>query len=190
LLRLIGALLRLGLRLAVGAAALYAAWVGLQRAWCALFGGRKLTAEEIAASLEVHPVGAIPYDRICVSEGSPALKVNGNRAMATAHVIHAPVGGLDIPTMVHELSHVLQYQKVGPVMMVQALYGQLFGGGYNYGDLGQLRLTGKRFVHLNREQQAQVCEDYYRLRHGMVAWFSNRVEDLEPFVADMRRGEV
>jgi hypothetical protein len=63
---------------------------------------------------------------------------------------------------------------------------------YDYGDL-----TGKHFSDLDREAQAELCEDYYKIggdsalagttrttRGGTV----NTVEMMRPLIAEMRGG--
>jgi hypothetical protein len=160
----------------------------LQAAWCRAFRARRLRPDEIAASLEVHPPGLIDYECVRVTDDSPICRVNGGRAFTSFNVVHYPSNGVDLGTAVHELSHIAQYQHIGSRMMVEALYAQLLGSGYSYGDLRQARRQGKLFRHFNREQQAQLCDDYYRASHGEKAWFGGTAEDLQPFIDDMRDG--
>jgi hypothetical protein len=108
-------------------------------------------------------------------------------AITTMHIIHGG-GALTLDTAVHELTHVAQYQKVGAVYIVEALCAQNTGAGYDYGDLSARRSKGDTFASLNREQQAEVCEDFYKLNNGMKPDFSGTKATLAPFIADMRSG--
>jgi hypothetical protein len=160
---------------------------------------RPLTTEEIAASLEVHPPNLIPYARVRVAEDSLLLKLGAVLApltgdavpiaMATLHLLHFPRGRVGLGVVVHELTHVAQYEKVGAIYMAEAFYAQRFGGGYNYGDLSQARRQGKHFSDFNREQQAQICEDFYCARHGSPTGYGASLNELEPFIEEMRKGE-
>ena len=60
--------------------------------------------------------------------------------------------------------------------------------GYNYGDLVQARADGKHFSDFNREQQAQICEDYYKVKTGATADYAGTEASLAPFIEDMRTG--
>jgi hypothetical protein len=159
----------------------------LERGWCAVFPVRPLRNDEMAASLEVHGPGRIPYQDVRVDDTSLLCRINGRRAVATRYLVHYAAGRADLATAVHELSHVAQYAQHGPIIMPQALYAQVLGGGYDYGDLARARLAGKRFRNFNREQQAQICDDYYRALHGLTTRFGATLADLQPYVDDMRR---
>jgi len=62
--------------------------------------------------------------------------------------------------LVHELGHVAQYTQLGLQYMGEAIHSQATVG-YNYG--GGAALAGKRLSDFNREQQADILKDYYRL---------------------------
>ena len=92
-----------------------------------------------------------------------------------------------MPLAVHELTHVGQYEQVGAVYMPEALHAQ-GSAGYDYGNLTNAWAAGRRFADLNREQQAALCEDYYKVRNGLPAEFGATEAELAPFIADMRAG--
>jgi hypothetical protein len=161
----------------------------VQRGWRRLVSSRALSEAEIAASREVHRAGLIPYRQVTVSDGSPFCRLSRGRAVCTMNIIHFPGQERDLPLAVHELTHAAQYRHVGAIYMLQALHAQLLGGGYDYGDLTRARQAGVRYRNLNREQQAQVAEDYYRCLHGLAARFGGTVEALQPYIDDMNRGE-
>ncbi|MGZ4170219.1 MAG: hypothetical protein ACXVR1_00475 [Solirubrobacteraceae bacterium] len=95
---------------------------------------------------------------------------------------------LDIETAVHELTHVAQYEHVGAVDMPQALHGQASEMGYDYGDLAKAHADGKHYKDFNREQQAQIAEDYYLVTHGRGGYYGGTAETLQPFIDEMRAG--
>lgn len=68
---------------------------------------------------------------------------------------------------IHELLHVWQYQKYGIVYIYRALKAQQSSDAYNYGATQGVingMYKGKPFIEFNFEQQAQIMEDYYKLR--------------------------
>lgn len=186
-----------------------AAWVGtivlrilelaglgefLSAIWGTIFHLRPLTDGEKGASQSIHG-GLIPYDMVWVDEGSVITEVNGHRAVTTMHILHSPSAGeMSGPLAVHELTHVAQYTSVGALYMAQAVHAQIAGSKYDYGDL-----TGKHFSDLDREAQAQLCEDYYIVggdgaspdlthttNHGTGT--TNTVAQMRLLIAEMRAG--
>jgi len=164
--------------------------------WGILFRMRKLTSAEIAASQLVHPPGMIPYDLIRVDDNS-LISMIGGAAVTTMHVIHVPKGGISIDVMVHELTHVAQYEAVGAVYMAEAVHAQTkygrsggvgTGSAYDYereGPLEDQRSAGATFSSLNRESQAELVQDYY------VALTSSPplvTSHLDPYIQDMQNG--
>lgn len=180
----------------------------LQLIWGFVFRMRELSDDEIKASKEVHPSGLIPYWKVRVDEDSFMITIGqyfakkfntrfSPAAITTMHVIQAPKN-MRLPVAVHELTHVGQYEKVGAVYMIEALHGQQ-GEAYDYGDLQAKRRTGKHYKDFNREQQAQMVEDYYLWLHPSLIYNpatgtgdpapKATKADLEPFIAEMRAGE-
>jgi hypothetical protein len=166
-----------------------------------------LNSEQIGAAQEVHPPGLVPYSLVRVDYNSivarlAALFSGGgtsiwqqivgtagaeHRAVTTMHVIH--VGHtMGTSLAVHELAHVGQYELVGAMYMAQALYAQEFGQGYNYnslhGSLSAAIAAGATYADFNREQQAQICEDYYNVTHGLPTHWHGTEADLEYFIND------
>jgi hypothetical protein len=86
--------------------------------------------------------------------------------VTTAHTINfnkkiaAAPGNGDMAWLIHELGHVAQYTYVGIQYMGEAIHAQATGG-YAYG--GGAALAGKKLSDFNREQQADIMRDYYRL---------------------------
>jgi hypothetical protein len=88
--------------------------------------------------------------------------------------------------LIHELTHVWQYERAGAIYMPQALHAQFRGAGYDYGGRVGLRAayeTGASLTTFNREQQAQIVQDFFRLRRshpdiGVYAAFVQEVSTL------------
>ena len=84
----------------------------------------------------------------------------------------------DMPNylLVHEMMHVWQYQKMGAVYIPRALAAQNSAMGYNYGGLCALEeatKSGRGLKAFNLEQQADIITDYYLLREGYKAQWSD-----------------
>jgi hypothetical protein len=173
----------------------------LQFVWGLIFHTRNLKKEEREASELVHGKDLIPYWQVRVDEGSYMVKLGKwinslfdpgaqERALTTMHIIQAPKG-MDLQTTVHELTHVVQYDKTGAVYMPQALHGQASDMGYDYGDLAKALAEGKHYRDFNREQQAQMAEDYYVVKTtGSPGHYSGTEAQLLPFIEEMRKGEL
>ena len=171
----------------------------LQLLWGLIFRLRPLTAQELAAAASVYPAGLIPYWQVRVHDDSALIKIGvvlarllntkvSPGAITSMHLVHAPAAGLGMPLFVHELTHVAQYEKTGAAYMPEALHAQNTVAGYDYGDLTAARVAGVRFADLNREQQACICADYYRVCHDTSAEFGATKAELVPFIADLRSG--
>jgi hypothetical protein len=129
-----------------------------------------LTETEINAASSVFGPTAIQYDSVRVAEGrllGLIFRFNGGRAFTTFHTINLPISGgssrshLDI--VVHELTHVCQFELWGSIYIWQALRAQRTTG-YEYGGWQQLLedwSNGRHFRNYNREQQGQIAQDYY-----------------------------
>jgi hypothetical protein len=167
--------------------------------WGLIFRMRKLKQQEIDASLEVHAKGQIPYWMVRVDEDSLLVrglnklgKLTGAKDQAEAitlmHIIHAD-SKLKVDTAVHELTHVAQYEQAGSIYIPEALHAQYLGSGYDYGDPVKARAAGKHYRDFNREQQAQIAQDYYNDKHGNPTEWHGTVATLQPFVDEMRKGD-
>jgi hypothetical protein len=152
-------------------------------------GTTPLSGPERQAAQQVLGAGAVRWDEVRVSEGflleSVIFSHNDRRAFTTFHTINMPRGGRDLATMVHELTHVYQYERVGSLYIGQAIHAQSTAG-YNYGGkagLARRRAAGEHFRDLNREQQAQLAEDYYAQNLAGDP-------DYEPYIAELRAGKL
>jgi hypothetical protein len=153
-----------------------------------------LTGEEIGAAATILGPTAIRYADVRVAEGGALRFIfarNGGRAFTTFHTVNLPADGphcrSNFAILLHELVHVYQYERTGGLYVAEALYAQ-HTTGYGYGgpeSLQQCLATGVCYRHFNREQQAQLVQDYYeRLTAGRP------VVAYEAFIAEMRAGKL
>jgi hypothetical protein len=150
-----------------------------------------LTPAMIAAASQVLGPNAIRWGDVRVAEGgilSLIFLINKKRAFTTFHTINLPPGDksrLDI--VVHELTHVYQYEKAGGWYIAQAIHAQATVG-YGYGGAAGLQsalATGKHFRDFNREQQAQIAQDYYNLVVG-----GSPTAYYDPFIKELQAGDL
>ena len=99
----------------------------------------------------------------------------------------------DMSWLVHELTHVYQFEVVGSIYIWQALRAQRTNG-YSYGGWRALiedRKKGQRFRDYNREQQGQMAQDYYNLVIKMERPIDDPIRQAyEPFINDLRNGDL
>lgn len=93
--------------------------------------------------------------------------INGNRAFVLGNTLNVPSSDYDALRrgekawlLVHECTHVWQYQHHGLGYVAESLWAQGFGEGYDY--VKALR-AGKPWKKMNPEQQAQLIQDAF---HG------------------------
>jgi hypothetical protein len=139
-----------------------------------------LTEEERTAVQPIFGAKNIRYQDVRIAEGgilNLIFRYNGELAFATWYTIHMPkpkkVGEgtavsrrRNLPLLIHELTHVFQYHHVGSRYLGEALYylTTTRRDCYQYGGSAGLQSCwqqGKTFVQFNREQQAQIIQDYF-----------------------------
>jgi hypothetical protein len=97
-------------------------------------------------------------------------------------------GALREDIFIHELVHVWQYQKFGAGYISNALKAQTSKEGYNYAyNKGWEKRAS---IHdFNAEQQADIVQDYYRLKKGFGAQWklekSVKLSDYQRFVDEI-----
>ncbi|NUN04029.1 MAG: hypothetical protein HUU41_23225, partial [Bryobacteraceae bacterium] len=128
---------------------------------------RPLTAEEMTDATSVYGK-SLDLDKVQVAVLSPPVNLieylNGERPFTTMYLLNfASWDEVKRDTLIHELTHVWQGLVEGPFYMLQALHAQM-GEGYDYGGTTGLRNAGGDFTKFNREQQASIIEDYFRIR--------------------------
>jgi hypothetical protein len=78
-------------------------------------------------------------------------------------------GKMSHDVLIHELVHIWQYQKLGSVYIAEALAAQRTTEGYDYGGCEALENAlreEKNLTHFNFEQQGDIVQDFFRIRHG------------------------
>ena len=153
-----------------------------------------LAAVELAAGKEMLGEDALQWEKIRVARGGllrVVFRVNGGRAFTLWHTINLPDSGAhsraNLAIVVHELVHVLQFERVGSAYIGQALHAQATTG-YGYGGpdgLRRDRAAGKRYRDYNREQQAQIVQDCFARRTR-----GEGVEDFQGCLEELRQGQL
>jgi hypothetical protein len=153
-----------------------------------------LTPDEFRAVASVLGTRALRYEDIRVAEGGLLRLIfrrNQGRAFTTFHTVNMPSEGYsrraNLPILVHELVHAYQNERAGSTYIWQALRAQATDG-YNYGGVAGLTAAlaaGKHFRDFNREQQAQIVEDYFRCLES-----NEDTRDYGPFIAEVRAGQI
>lgn len=160
--------------------------------------GRPLSRSEISLAQTVFG-NAIDYTKVRLDKYSAIALNNGvfsgeklkGRPITLGNTIKY-VGSLDASVLIHELTHVWQYQKTGPIYAVRALNDQRSAKGYDYGGIPELIerkevgkkdddgipdsglpgviqptfIKGMRSYDKTAEKQAALVEDYFRLREA------------------------
>jgi hypothetical protein len=171
-----------------------------QIVWHIFAGVTDLREIELDTASSVFGTNAIRYGAVRAAEDGLLgiiFRLNKNRAFTTFHTINIPKIGhhsrshLDI--ILHELTHVYQFELVGSIYIWQSLRAQRTNG-YGYGGWQQLqkdRVNGKHYCEYNREQQGQIVQDYYNkvmvkglLREDPV------YQAYEPLIDELRNGEL
>jgi hypothetical protein len=102
--------------------------------------------------------GALDLQVIEVRDGLRGLINVSRRAFVIENTIHLPmpVGAAPMSLLVHEATHVWQFQNGGHAYIADSLIAQTVGDGYQ---LEKGLLQGKRWDQLNCEQQATLIEE-------------------------------
>ena len=156
-----------------------------------------LSGDEVAIISSILGPYGLRYGDVRVAEGGLfdlIFKYNGNMAFATWHTINLPRTGrhtrATLPIVVHELTHVYQYERVGSRYLGEAIYVlvKTKRNCYDYGAAEGLLIAvaaGREFCDHNREQQAMIIQDYFVLREKGAD-----VAAYEPFLAQLRAGKL
>ncbi len=166
------------------------------------FNTRTLNGAEIAEAQKVFG-NSISYWQVRIDEASLIAKLgalfqgSAGMGVTTAHTINfnrkiSPAAGNgDMAWLIHELTHVAQYEAVGSQYIGEALYAQATAG-YNYG--GPAGLAGKNFSDFNREQQGDITQDYYLgvLYNNMPGGVPSSADrpTYQPLINQLRAGQL
>jgi Domain of unknown function (DUF4157) len=151
---------------------------------------RSMTEHEIRQARRVFK-SAIDYTKVTIADGSPSAKAAsvGGYARTIGNTINFPTGSSrNMALMIHELTHVWQYQTTGASYAVKAIWAQITEG-YSYTPAGktpdealnEARQAGKTLYDFNKEQQGDILSDYFRrLQSGQA------MSAYQPFVDDVK----
>jgi hypothetical protein len=163
-----------------------------------------LTGAELAQAQALFGTKNLRYQDVRIAEGgilNLIFRYNGGLAFATWYTVHLPYqqgeagrtavsSRQNLPLLIHEMTHIFQYQHVGSRYLGEAIYylATTQRDCYQYG--GQLGLRtswqqGKQFRQFNREQQAQIVQDYFALTQAR-----QDVSAYQPYVAQLRQAEL
>ncbi|MDD4923640.1 MAG: hypothetical protein PHF74_02235 [Dehalococcoidales bacterium] len=171
-----------------------------EKIWHLLTSVSTLNPSELSAASSVLGANAINYDKVRVAEGrilSLIFKFNRDRAFTLFHTVNFPkksgYSRTELDIVVHELVHVLQFEKIGSLYIPQALRAQMKEG-YDYGGWQQLEqdwVSGKHFRDFNREQQGQIAQDYYNIVISAALPHDNPVSlAYQPFIDELSNGDL
>ncbi len=134
------------------------------------FNTRPLTGSEIAVAREVFG-NSIDYNLVRIDEKAITAKWS-NAAYVTFHTINH-WGALSPSLLIHELTHVWQYEKMGAMYMPRAIHAQGTPEGYDYGGIPQLEANQNIGMNaFNLEQQGDLLRDYYLIKHNQTPQWS------------------
>lgn len=122
------------------------------------------------------------------------FRVNGNLAFTAWHTIFLPQtparSRQNTALLVHEMTHVYQYEQVGTRYMTEAIYMLITTrrNCYQYGGsagLAQAHAQQLSLADFNREQQAQIAQDYFCLQIA-----GEDVTSYLPYVDELQHGRI
>jgi hypothetical protein len=150
---------------------------------------RRLTATECALARSVFGE-SLPYSKIWVDEKAVLGCKKGGFAYVSFHIVNS-WGSITEAHLIHELTHVWQYERIGARYMPRALQAQSSRMGYNYGGLPRLQDAAKTcFRAFNMEQQADIVTDYFLLTQNKRAQWSDATKaDLwiyAPYIHELK----
>ena len=159
---------------------------------------RLLTEEEILRGGKIFSK-SIDFDIVMIDEKARLLTRHLNVAYVGFNTINS-WGKMREDILIHELVHVWQYQHFGAGYIINALVAQRSAAGYNYTQatayLVQPESSTKWYeydtIHrLNAEQQADLVQDYYRLKKGLTAEWEKKftvrdIDKFEKFINEIR----
>ena len=162
-----------------------------------------LTAAEQTAVQGLFGSHNLRYQDVRIAEGgilNLIFRYNGQLAFATWYTVHLPrvrdergtavSSRSNLPLLIHEITHIFQYHHVGSRYLGEAIYYLIttHRNCYQYGGSAGLRSSWqqcKRFRQFNREQQAQIIQDYYiksRTHQDISAYL--------PYLAQLRKRDL
>jgi hypothetical protein len=133
------------------------------------FNTRSMTSEEVAKASGVFGA-TVQFNLVRIDERAFIGPSWTDREYTSFHTISG-WGAISDDTLIHELAHVWQYETSGAIYMPQAIHAQIKrgAGAYDYGGVANLqakKTAGQGIKAFNREEQAQIVQDFYRIKTG------------------------
>lgn len=135
---------------------------------------RSLKDWEIALARSVFG-NSINYRRVRVDTGAVLGPLQRQVCYVSFYTVNS-WGHMNNSLLLHELTHVWQYQRMGIVYMPRAIRAMFSEQGYNYGGVDRLyemKQQGSKLTDFNLEQQADIIADYYRVANGYQPTWGN-----------------
>jgi hypothetical protein len=166
------------------------------------FNTRPMNGSEISEAKKVFG-SSVDYSLVRIDEYSLIAHIgkknvgSDTMAVVTFHTVNfsrkidAQPGTSDMAWLIHELTHVWQYERMGAIYMAKAIHAQ-DNAGYDYGGVEALEENaGEGMSAFNLEQQGDIMRDYYNIENGLSPrWGSGTTADLptyEIYVNQVRR---
>ena len=154
------------------------------------FNTRPLTASEIATAKTVFG-NSIDYSLVRVDQWALLGPSWTGREYVSFHTINA-WGPMTNRTLIHELTHVWQYEQQGAMYMPRAIHAQNTPDEYDYGGVPELiNRAAKGMAGFNLEQQGEILADYYQILNGLRPHQGRgtaaNLPDYEVYVNEVRR---
>ncbi len=147
------------------------------------FNSRSLYAWEIEMAKSIFGK-SINYRRVRVDELSIAGPKQKSFCYVSFYIINS-WGSMQNSILIHELTHVWQFEQMGSVYIPRAIKAQKSKMGYNYGGVSALKASiekGKSFLSFNLEQQGDIISDYFRIKDGyQPRWGQGGKHDLSVY---------
>ena len=147
-------------------------------------GVRKLRPKEIEEARKVFPE-QFPFHLVRVDESALIGAKTHKVCYVSFYTINA-WGPISAELLLHELTHIWQYELYGAAYIPRALRAQREEG-YNYGGvprLWEVLRAGGDLRSFNLEQQGDIVADYYRIKNGRAPeWGQGSWMDGEVYAA-------
>jgi len=144
------------------------------------FNSRPLHGWEIDLAKSVYGK-SLNYRRIRIDEYAAFGPKQSRICYVFGFTINA-WGKMHNSLLIHELTHIWQYQKIGLVYIPRALRAYHSEENYNYGGVPKLDRVRQRqgsIWDFNLEQQGDIIADYYRIKNRHAPnWGNGDVSDL------------
>ncbi len=141
---------------------------------------RPLTAREIQMAKTIFG-DKVCYKRVRIDEYATIGPRQKRFCYVSFYIINS-WGKMSDSTLIHELTHIWQYEQIGAVYMPRAIRAQYTIAGYNYGGVTSLLAYLQKdqdMLAFNLEQQADIVKDYFRIQNGWTpSWGNGKQGDL------------